>query len=45
MSYSREYTVEELKSKFSKMGLEYYISKTSGSVVEVRFIVKRDEDI
>ena len=40
-----DFTLDELKKRFTKLGLEYYVTKVDGTVASINFLVREDNDI
>ena len=40
-----DFTLDELKKRFTKLGLEYYVTNVDGTVASINFLVREDNDI
>ena len=40
-----DFTIEELKKKFTQCGIEFYVSNINGTVATINFLVREDKNI
>tara|TARA_Y100000389_G_C17456132_1_gene518297 strand:+ start:1262 stop:1423 length:162 start_codon:yes stop_codon:yes gene_type:complete len=40
-----DFTLDELKKRFTKLGIEYYVTNIDGTVASINFLIREDNDI